>query len=194
MSFKDDIAYLKSIRVFIGISVLIFAVTIVMGYFAAELNSDLATNMLKEFEMLKWIAQLPSPLLMVVIFLKNLLSCVMSVLLGLGLGVVPLIVDTSNGFLLGVVLYNVLQKEGLLYFLAGVVPHGVIELPTVLMSIGIGFRLAYLIALTFFGEKANLGQEIRIAIHFLVRWVTPLLFLAAAIETFITPIIISVVK
>jgi len=194
LSFKDDIAYLKSIRVFIGISVLIFAVTIVMGYFAAELNSDLATNMLKEFEILKWIAQLPSPLLMVVIFLKNLLSCVMSVLLGLGLGVVPLIVDTSNGFLLGVVLYNVLQKEGLLYFLAGVVPHGVIELPTVLMSIGIGFRLAYLIALTFFGEKANLGQEIRIAIHFLVRWVTPLLFLAAAIETFITPIIISVVK
>ena len=87
-----------------------------------------------------------------------------------------------------------IQKEGLLYFLAGVVPHGVIELPTVLMSIGIGFRLGYLLALTFFGEKVNLAQEIRIAIHFLVRWITPLLFLAAAIETFITPIVISVVK
>lgn len=194
MSFKDDIAYLRSIYIFIGISVLIFAVTIVMGYYAAQLNSDLATSMLKEFEMLKWITQLPLPLLMVVIFLKNLLSSVMSVLLGLGLGIVPLIVDTSNGFLLGVVLYNVLQKEGLLYFLAGVVPHGIIELPTVLMSIGIGFRLGYLLALTLFGEKVNLAQEIRIAIHFLVRWITPLLLLAAAIETFITPIVISVVK
>ncbi|MGA9099689.1 MAG: stage II sporulation protein M [Methanotrichaceae archaeon] len=194
MSFKDDIAYLRSIRVYIGLSVLIFAVTIVMGYYAAQLNSDLATSMLKEFEMLKWITQLPLPLLMVVIFLKNLLSCIMSVLLGLGMGIVPLIVDTSNGFLLGVVLYNVLQKEGLLYFLAGVVPHGIIELPTVLMSIGIGFRLGYLLALTVFGEKANLAQEIRIAIHFLVRWVAPLLLLAAAIETFITPIVISVVK
>ncbi len=194
MSFKDDIAYLKSIRVFIGISVLIFAVTVVMGYYAAQLNSDLATSMLQEFQMLKWITQLPLPLLMVVIFLKNLLSCIMSVLLGLGMGIVPLIVDTSNGFLLGIVLYNVLQKEGLLYFLAGVVPHGVIELPTVLMSIGIGLRLGYLLALTVFGEKVNLAQEIRIAIHFLVRWVTPLLLLAAAIETFITPIVISVVK
>jgi len=194
LSFKDDIAYLRSIYIFIGISVLIFAVTIVMGYYAAQLNSDLATSMLKEFEMLKWITQLPLPLLMVVIFLKNLLSSVMSVLLGLGLGIVPLIVDTSNGFLLGVVLYNVLQKEGLLYFLAGVVPHGIIELPTVLMSIGIGFRLGYLLALTLFGEKVNLAQEIRIAIHFLVRWITPLLLLAAAIETFITPIVISVVK
>ena len=194
MALKDDIAYLRSIRIFIGISVLIFAVTIVMGYYAAEYNSDLATNMLKEFDMLKWITQLPQPLLMVVIFLKNLLSSVMSVLLGLGLGIVPLLVDTSNGFLLGVVLYSVLQKEGLLYFLAGVVPHGIIELPTVLMSIGIGFRLGYLLALTFFGEKANLGQEIKIAIHFLIRWVAPLLLLAAAIETFITPIVISVVK
>ncbi len=194
MSFKDDIAYLRSIRVFIGISVLIFAVTIVMGYYAAQLTSDLATSMLKEFEMLKWITQLPLPLLMVVIFLKNLLSCIMSVLLGLGLGIVPLIVDTSNGFLLGVVLYNVLQKEGILYFLAGVVPHGVIELPTVLMSIGLGFRLAYLLALTLFGEKVDLSQEIKIAVHFLVRWVTPLLLIAAAIETFITPIVISVVK
>lgn len=194
MSFKDDIAYLKSIRVFIGMSVLIFAVTIVMGYYAAQLNSDLATNMLKEFEMLKWITQLPLPEIMVIIFLKNLLSCIMSVLLGLGLAIVPLLVDTSNGFLLGVVLYGVLQKEGLLYFLAGVVPHGIIELPTVLMSIGIGFRLGYLLALTFFGEKVDLTEEIKIAIHFIIRWVTPLLFLAAAIETFITPIVISVVK
>ncbi len=194
MSFKDDIAYLRSIRIYIGISILIFAVTIVMGYYAAQYNSDLASSMLKEFEMLKWITQLPLPLIMVIIFLKNLLSCVMSVLLGLGMGIVPLIVDTSNGFLLGVVLYNVLQKQGLLYFLAGVVPHGIIELPTVLMSIGIGFRLGYLLALTMFGEKANLAEEIKIAIHFLVRWVTPLLLLAAAIETFITPMIISVVK
>ncbi len=194
MSFKDDIAYLKSIRVFIGISVLIFAATIVMGYYAAQMNSDLAASMLKEFGMLKWITQLPLPLIMVIIFLKNLLSCIMSVLLGLGLAIVPLLVDTSNGFLLGVVLYNVLHKEGLLYFLAGVVPHGIIELPTVLMSIGIGFRLGYLLALTFFGEKANLSEEVKIAIHFLIRWVTPLLLLAAAIETFITPIIISVVK
>lgn len=194
MSFKEDVAYLKSIRIYIAISALIFAVTIVMGYYAAQYNSDLAANMLKEFEMLKWITQLPLPLIMVIIFLKNLLSCIMSILLGLGMGIVPLIVDTSNGFLLGVVLYNVLQKESLLYFLAGVVPHGIIELPTVLMSIGIGFRLGYLLALTMFGEKVNLTKEIKIAIHFLIRWVTPLLLLAAAIETFITPLIISVVK
>jgi stage II sporulation protein M len=42
-------------------------------------------------------------------------------------------------------------------------------------------------------EKADLSGEIKIAVHFLIHWITPLLFLAAAIETFITPVIISVV-
>jgi uncharacterized membrane protein SpoIIM required for sporulation len=42
-------------------------------------------------------------------------------------------------------------------------------------------------------EKADLSGEIKIAVHFLIRWITPLLFLAAAIETFITPVVISVV-
>ncbi len=187
-------AYLRLISVYIALSVLIFAVTIVMGYYAAQNNSDLAASMLKEFEMLKWITQLPLPLIMAVIFFKNLLSCIMSVLLGLGLGIVPLVVDVSNGFLIGVVLYSVLQNEGILYFLAGVVPHGIIELPTVFMSIGIGFRLGHQLILAVLGEKTDLKGEIKIAIHFLVRWIAPLLLVAAAIETFITPIVISVVK
>jgi len=31
------------------------------------------------------------------------------------------------------------------------------------------------------------------AVHFMWRWIMPLLFVAAAIETFITPVVISVV-
>jgi stage II sporulation protein M len=63
----------------------------------------------------------------------------------------------------------------------------------VLVSIAIGFRLGYLLALTLAKEKVDISGETRMAIHFLWRWVAPLLFLAAAIETFITPIAISVV-
>jgi uncharacterized membrane protein SpoIIM required for sporulation len=53
--------------------------------------------------------------------------------------------------------------------------------------------LGYLLALTIFGEKVDLAGETRIAVHFLVKWFLPLLFLAAAIETFITPFAMSVV-
>ena len=194
MSFKDDLAYLKSIRVFIGITVLIFLATSVMGYFAAAADSALAANWMNELEMFKWILSLNPLLIMLAIFLKNFLACAMSVLLGLGFGLVPLLVLTSNGFMIGVVSYSIIHKQGLLYLMAGIVPHGIIELPTILLGISLGFRLGYLLALTILGEKVDLAFETRIAVHFLVRWFLPLLFLAAAIETFITPLIISVVS
>lgn len=193
MSIKDDLAYLKSIRIFIGLSVFIFGLTTVMGYFAAAVDPELASNWTKELEMLKWILDQPPILIMMIIFLKNLLASATAMLLGLGLGLIPLLVVTSNGFLLGIVGYAAVQKAGGLFLLAGILPHGIIELPVVLVSIAIGFRLGYLLALTLAKEKADLSGEIRMAIHFLWRYVAPLLFLAAAIETFITPIAISVV-
>lgn len=190
---KDDLAYLWSIRVFIGLSVAIFALTAVMGYFAAGSNSELASSMLQELEMLKWIMEQPPILIMLIIFLKNFMACAMSVLLGLGLGLLPLLVVVTNGFMLGIVSYNVLQKVGSLYLLAGILPHGIIELPVVLASIGLGFRLGYLVALSILGEKADVAGETKEAMHLLAFMIMPLLFLAAFIETFITPQAISVV-
>ncbi|MDD2835218.1 MAG: stage II sporulation protein M, partial [Methanothrix sp.] len=74
MSIKDDLAYLKSIRIFIGISVFIFALTTVMGYYAAAVDPELASEWTKELEMLKWILDQPPFLIMLIIFLKNLLA------------------------------------------------------------------------------------------------------------------------
>jgi stage II sporulation protein M len=193
LSIKDDMAYLKSIRVYIGLSVFLFGLTAVMGYYTAAVDPEFASSWTSELEMLKWIMDQPPLLIMIIIFLKNLLASSMAMLLGLGLGILPLMVVTSNGFILGIVAYEAVQKVGWLYLAAGILPHGIIELPVILVSIAIGFRLGYLLALSILREKADLSSEIKIAFHFLIRWVTPLLLLAAAIETFITPFIISVV-
>jgi len=193
LSINDDLAYLWSIRVYIGLSVMIFALTAVMGYFAASMDTELASSMLQELEMLKWIMNQPPVMIMIIIFLKNFMACIMSVLLGLGLGILPLLVVVTNGFMLGVVSYNVLQKAGPLYLMAGILPHGIIELPVVLVSIAVGFRLGYLVALSIFGEKADIVKETKVAIHLLIYRIMPLLLLAAFIETFITPQAISVV-
>jgi stage II sporulation protein M len=193
LSFQDDVTYLKSIRNYIAVSIFLFALTAVMGYFAAALDPELASQWTKQLEALKWIMDQPPILIMMIIFFKNLLACTLSVLLGIGLGLVPLMVVTTNGFLLGIVAYSAIQKAGVLYLMAGILPHGIIELPTVLLSIALGFRLGYLLVMTVTKEEADLAGETRIAVHFLVWWITPLLFLAAAIETYITPIAISVV-
>lgn len=193
MSVKDDMAYLKSIRVYIGLSVFLFGLTAVMGYYTAAVDPVFASSWTEELKMLKWIMDQPPILIMIIIFLKNLLASAMAMLLGLGLGLLPLMVVTSNGFILGIIGYEAVQKVGWLYLVAGILPHGIIELPVVLVSIAIGFRLGYLLALSILREKADLSGEIRTAFHFLIRWVTPLLLLAAAVEAFITPFVISVV-
>jgi len=194
LSIKDDAAYLRSIYIYIAISVLLFALTALMGYFTAQLDPEFAASWTEELdiaEMLTWILEQPPLMIMMIIFLKNLLASATAILLGLGLGIVPMMVATSNGFLLGIVGYSTVEKEGWLYLGAGILPHGIIELPVVLLSIAIGLRLGHLLALSLLKAKTDLSGEMRIAIHFLFRWIMPLLFLAAAIETFITPFIIS---
>ncbi len=172
---------------------MIFALTAAMGYFAAEQKIPQAEDMLKDLEMLKWITDQPPVMIMIIIFLKNFMACIMSTMLGLGLGVMPLLIVVTNGLMLGVVSYNVIQKAGPIYLLAGILPHGIIELPVVLVSIALGFRLGYLVALSMFGEKEDIAAETRTAMHLLAYRIMPLLFLAAFIETFITPQAISVV-
>jgi len=193
LSFRDDILYLKSIRIFIGISVLLFAAMSAAGYQIAGTDSEVAKTMLEDLQMLKWIMEQPQIAIMAIIFAKNLLASAMAVLFGLGLGIVPLLVVVTNGLLLGIVAYNVIQSESVLYLAAGILPHGIIELPVVLVSIAIGFRLGYAVALSLAGEKADLRGETEKAIGFLIRWAAPLLLLAAFIEAYITPLAISVV-
>lgn len=194
MQIKDDLAYLRSISSFIALSGLIFALTSVLGYWTAGVNPELASQWKAELDALKWILEQPPLTIMIIIFLKNLLASGMAMLLGLGLGLVPLLVVTSNGFLLGIVGYSAVQQGGPIFLAAGILPHGIFELPAVLLSIAIGFRLGYLLALTLARENVDLSGETRIAVRFLWRYITPMLFLAAAVETFITPIAISVVS
>lgn len=194
MSIKDDAAYLRSIYIYIAISVLLFALTAAMGYFTAQFDPELAASWTEELEiteMLTWILEQPPLMIMMIIFLKNLLASATAILLGLGLGIVPMMVATSNGFLLGIVGYSAVEQNGWLFLAAGILPHGIIELPVVLLSIAIGLRLGHLLALSLLREKTDLSSEMHLAVHFLLRWIMPLLFLAAAIETFITPFIIS---
>jgi len=193
LSLKDDLAYLRSISPFLALSLSIFALTSAMGYWAAGADPDLASQWRAELDALKWILEQPPLMIMIIIFLKNLLASAMAMLLGLGLGLIPLLVVTSNGFLLGIVAHGAVQQGGLLFLAAGILPHGIFELPAVLVSIAIGFRLGYLLALILAREKADLAGETRIAVRLLWRYITPTLFLAAIIETFITPIAISVV-
>jgi Uncharacterized membrane protein len=191
LNWKDDVAYLMSIRGYILLSVLLFAGSAILGFMTASRDPQLVAIYMEEIgSKLGWILGLSPPMMMGFIFLNNLFASTIAMLLGIGFGIVPALVAVLNGVVLGVIGYHAIETIGMTYLVAAILPHGIIELPTVLICIGVGFRLGHIFLLTLLGRDVDLGGEVRSALR-LLRWVVLFLFLAAVIETLITPIVIQ---
>jgi stage II sporulation protein M len=99
--------------------------------------------------------------------------------LGVFLGVVPVLFAIFNGYLLGVVASLTVSQEGF-FSLLQLFPHGIFELPAVFISLGMGVKLGSVLfqknKMKFF--KENLSNS---ATTFLLV-ILPLLLLAAIIE------------
>ncbi len=76
------------------------------------------------------------------IFLNNLVACIALFLGGASFGLVPLLVIASNGLVIGAIIETVRGEKGIAFILAGILPHGVLEIPAVLVSAGLGLLLA----------------------------------------------------
>lgn len=191
MNWKEDAAYLRSIRPYILLSVYLFLATAALGVVASIRHPELAATYVGDVaETLQWILDLSPPKMMLAIFLNNLFASLMALLLGVGFGIVPAIVVVMNGFVVGLVVHQAMLVGGSAFVIVAILPHGIIELPTVLVCIGVGFRLGHLMILTLLGRGGDLEGELKAAIR-LLRWVVLLLFIAAVIETFITPVLIQ---
>jgi len=77
----------------------------------------------------------------VFIYFNNLKSLLLCLLGGVVLGLVPVLVLFFNGALLGMVAYMFLHSPLLL--IKGLVPHGIIELPCLILAGAWGLRLAW---------------------------------------------------
>jgi len=93
-----------------------------------------------------------------------------------------------NGFLLGTIGGYAALAYGLLYIIAGLVPHGIFELTAIFTAWGLSLTGIQRIK-SHQLMKAVLIDNLRSVVSFCV----PLLLMAAIIETFITPLIIEVV-
>ncbi|MDD2666097.1 MAG: stage II sporulation protein M [Methanocellales archaeon] len=191
---KEAIAYLSYLKGYILFVSLIFVLSILMGYWYFSLDMAFATQTSADIsEMFAILESLHPLIIMVIIFLNNSIKCLIVLLLGIGFGLVPLVFLTYNGFLIGVVVLMTERIEGTLYVLAAIVPHGIIELPMVLLSAAIGIRLGHDLWSALMGKKADIKKDFKKGMLFYMHWILPLLFLAAAVETFLTPLIVIMV-
>ena len=172
------------------IAVFLFGIGLVLGLATPGGIAGLAAEDIAALEELAdLVASLPKLALLAIIFVKNVSAVLISFALSPIFCLVPIMALITNGWLLGAVSTTVVQEESLGYLLAGLLPHGILELPAFFMSEAVAFSFGTAVILALFkAEKRNqllpnLRQNLRYLGVALI-----LLLLAAIIETYITPL------
>ncbi len=187
-----DLEYIYSLRKYVLIVTDIFILSLIVGLLVSIKNPGLSENYLETFkESFGWIKTLSPLAIMLLIFLNNALKSMLALVLGVGLGIIPILFVAGNGIILGMLAHVISRQLGTLFVIAALLPHGIIEVPMVLISAGIGLRLGHTMYPSLMGMKTDIKKELREGIGFYMRVILPLLFVAAMIETFVTPLIAS---
>ena len=108
---------------------------------------------------------------------------------GLALMAPSLVTMLFNGFILGVVGSLVPNMK---MFLAAILPHGIIELPSFILSGSVGSSLAYKFMKALMRGGSSTDAEVHSAVRrsiYIILGLAPFFILAGIIEAFVTPFI-----
>lgn len=177
--FKEGLQYLRESKTFVYAVSIVFVLFILIGYFvpAPELIEKKILKFIEELikttEGMSWIE------LTGFIFFNNLQSSFFGMALGIILGIFSVIVILANGYLLGFVVSKTVSTEGILV-LWRLLPHGIFEIPAILLSTGLGLKLGTFI---FKKNKIQLLKEFsQKSLKAFLFVIIPLLVIAALIE------------
>ncbi|MCZ7400464.1 MAG: stage II sporulation protein M [Candidatus Methanoperedens sp.] len=187
---QKDAEYLYSLRKYILAVTGIFIFFLIIGVLVSITNPEKSTYYIELFKKtFGWITQLNPFERMLAIFKNNAINSLLALILGIGFGFVPFFLVAVNGLFLGMVAEVFSTEKGIIFVLAAVLPHGIIELPMVFLSAAIGLRLGYEMYRFLKGERTNLKQEFMQGLWFYLVRILPLLFVAAVVESYVTPVI-----
>ncbi len=131
---RDFLDYTYKLRWYILTVVAVFAIFMALGYMVAVMSPSFTDQTITGFkEEVGPLKQTSAIQLMFGIFENNVIKCFLVVVLGLALGIAPLLFMMANGVVIGIVVGATLAKAGLLYVMVGILPHGIIEMPMVFL-------------------------------------------------------------
>lgn len=189
---KGFTGYVRFIWPYLLFITFVFFGSLVSGYSSAASFPSMAEALRESFSSrFESIMSMKPLFIMFTIFFNNAFVSLLFLVLGLALGVLPVLFIAFNGYLVGVISYLVSQERGLLFILLGLLPHGILELPMVFLAAAIGLRLGHQVFSSLIGKPTQIKREFIEGLMFYFRWILPILLMAAIIETFITPLILS---
>lgn len=177
--FYESMRYLRSSLRY----VLFVFVLFVIGGVVGVVFSERVNEMLKIEELLRGLAEKVMGMniseLIFFIFQNNVQSAFLGLVLGIVLGIFPVINALGNGMVLGYVMKASWRISGVSDFWR-LLPHGVFELVAVFIALGLGVKLG----VSLFSKKGRkeINKRLLWSLIIFVCVVIPLLILAAVIE------------
>ncbi len=188
--FGDFTDYAKTLKPLFVICIFLFTFSLVTGYY---LGDSVSQEQLEEL-----LGSFPDPNEMDVfgllsfIIINNVSKSLVFMLAGFILGIPPLFFTVLNGFFIGWIVLTFGKDYGFFFVTVGLLPHGIIEIPAILLSMAMGMGLGYSLINRLRG-KSGLVRDFRSAIGLYMRTLVPMLFFSAVIEVTITPFLASLV-
>lgn len=128
----------------------------------------------------------------VFIFLNNAVTLLLSFIFSPILCLLPVLVLLVNGSLISFISVFVSQEKSVGFLLAGLLPHGIFEIPAIIIGEAAALSSGAMVIMAIFSPKRrsqllpNLNKNLR---YLLLAFI--LLVPAAIIETFITPLLLQ---
>jgi len=179
----------KRLTVFAVISLAILFLGIAIGYRSAHALEALLGELKRFFGPLQ---DLPPHLLAVVIFANNFSKTLFfAVLLGTLIAIPPILFVLLNGIVVGLTSYFTVEEKGLLFLMAGVLPHGAFEIPALLLSCALGMEIGVAVCEKALGRDVSVKNAMIACLRTYLKVVVPLLFVAALVEAYVTPLVLQ---
>ena len=180
-----------SYKRWIFVAIGLFGVGIALGLTTPVSTAELFSENLAAFEELAAIFVPFQITTAIFIFLKNVSALLISFVFSPILCLVPIIALIVNGGLISFISVAVVQEESLGVLLAGLLPHGIFELPALIMGEAAALSFGALTIVALVSKKKDLLLPgLKQNLRYLLIACT-LLLPAAIIETYVTPLFLT---
>jgi stage II sporulation protein M len=174
------------------VALLIFGIGIALGLATPTTGTGPISEEIAALEKLSSMVAPFKVSTVIFIFMKNVLALLLSFALSPILCLMPVLTLSVNGWILALVSSAIIEEKSLGFLLAGVLPHGIIEIPALFIgeAAALSFGVAVMVALFKKEKRSLLSSSLKQNSRYLFIALA-LLLPAAIIETYITPLLVG---
>jgi len=171
----------------------LFLLGMLLGLFMpATVSSKLTRDQL---EMLRGLGQVLQPFTITMalfVFFKNVTALIFSFVFSPFLLLFPIIALTLNGWFLSFVAVSVVQETSLGFLIAGILPHGIFEIPAIVIGEAAALSFGSFAIMCLFSKEKRVKfvPHLKQNLKYLLL-AAAFLLPAAIIETYITPLFLT---